>query len=396
LKRQEARVILEESNKMHQKHAKLARPNLAEFGRNEIAIIGTTCNNIRTLANSFIKQLSSSIKIAYVDADHKSADSPEDIHTTLDSGGFLEYTNKISFQRLDFKTDVNSFQRRPIFNEQDLIIVNGNHFTAKAQIVVIDPVKNLEKKLEQLTDVRLILLKDKAAAIPDFLQRLQGFNEIPVLSLEDENGMADFIRQFLRERIPPINGLVLSGGLSTRMKKDKGELNYHGVGQREYLYEVLSKHCKNTFISCNAQQAVEVGDRLPVIQDSFLHLGPMGGILSALQTDPNAAWLTIAVDLPYLTETTVEYLIANRNPSKTATAFLDPRGEFPEPLITLWEPKSYLVMLQFLSQGYCCPRKVLINSDIQLLKAPNDKEFLNANSPEQYEIALKELSPGKK
>ncbi|GEO09585.1 hypothetical protein SAE01_20810 [Segetibacter aerophilus] len=382
---------------MHQKHAKLARPDLGEFGRNEIAILGTTCNNIRTLANSLVKQLSSSSKIAYVDADHKDAGSSDNINdTTIANGGFLEYTNKISFQRLDFKNDLNSFQRRAIFNDQDLIIVNGNHFTAKAQIVVIDPVKNLEKKLEQLTDIRLILLKDETVSIPDFLKRHEGFNEIPVLSLNDENGIAEFIRELLSKRIPPINGLVLSGGLSSRMKKDKGDLNYHGVSQREYLYELLSKHCNKAFISCNAEQAVELGGRLPFIQDNFLHLGPMGGILSALQTDPNAAWLTIACDLPYLTERTIEYLVANRNSSKTATAFLDPSGDFPEPLITLWEPKSYFVLLQFLSQGYSCPRKVLINSDILLLKAPNEKEFLNANSPEQYEMAVSELRQGEK
>jgi molybdopterin-guanine dinucleotide biosynthesis protein A len=389
-------VILKETNKMHQKHSRLARPNLGGFGRNEIAILGTTCNTIRNLAIALTKQLSSSIKIAYVDADHKSADDHEDINDTiLADGGCLEYTNKISFHRLDCKNDLTSFGRRTAFNDQDLIIVNGNHFTGTCQIVVIDPVKNLEKKTEQLTDVRLILLRDNTATIPVFLQRLPGFNEKPVLFLNDENGIADFIRQFLSDRIPPLNGLVLSGGLSTRMKKDKGDLQYHGVSQREYLHKLLSKHCRKAFVSCNAEQAVALGDHLPAIEDSFLHLGPIGGILSALQTDPNAAWLTIACDLPYLTERTIEYLIQNRNPSKIATAFLDPHGDFPEPLITIWEPKSYTVLLQFLSQGYSCPRKVLIHSDIQLLNAPNKKEFLNANSPEQYEIVVGELRSGK-
>lgn len=384
-------MISEETNKLHEKHAKLSRPNLGEFGRNEVAIVGTTCVNIKSLAYSIIQKLSA-FKIAYADADHKGGNDTENsVNTALTNGGFLEYTDKITFQRVEFKNEITSFQKRMLFNEQDLVIVNGNHFSAKCQVVVIDPVKDLEKKQDQLTDVRLIILKETDAAIPGFLQRLPAFDSIPILCLNDENGIADFIQAFLAESRAPLHGLVLSGGLSSRMKKDKGNLDYHGSSQREHVYRLLSKFCEKTFISCNALQAEEIANSLPVIRDSFLNLGPTGGILSALQTNPNAAWLTVACDLPYLSEKTIQYLADNRNPSKTATAFLDPQGEFPEPLITIWEPKSYSILLQFLSQGYSCPRKVLINSDIELLKARDAKEFVNVNLPQEYEQAVRDL-----
>jgi molybdopterin-guanine dinucleotide biosynthesis protein A len=391
LKKQEAKVISGETNKLHEKHAKLSKPEVGTFGRNEIAILGTTCSNIRKLAYNIIRRFTN-YKMAYVDADHKTLDDTEiNNNRALANGGSLEYTDKITFQRVDFKNDLSSFQKRSLFNEQDLIIVNGNHFAANCQVVVIDPVKNLEKKKENLTNVRLILLKEKDTAVPAFLQSLPNYNNIPILSIEDENGLAGFIKSFLDKSVAPLNGLVLSGGQSSRMKQDKGNLVYHGTAQRGHLYNLLSRHCSKTFVSCNAQQASVMEESFPLIEDTFLHLGPMGGILSAFQQDPNAAWLTIAVDLPYLSESTIEYLVQNRNPTKTATAFLDPKGEFPEPLITIWEPKSYSVLLQFLSQGYSCPRKALINSDIQLLKAPDDQEFLNANLPEQYEDALRNL-----
>ncbi|HKI46429.1 MAG TPA: NTP transferase domain-containing protein, partial [Balneolales bacterium] len=121
-------------------------------------------------------------------------------------------------------------------------------------------------------------------------------------------------------------------------------------------------------------------------------LGPMSGILSAFQSDPDAAWFTVACDLPYLSCQTLDFLLKNRNPSKAATAFYDPKGEFPEPLITIWEPRSYPALLQFLSQGYTCPRKALINSDTRLLQAPDVNELRNVNNPEEYEEAVKELS----
>jgi molybdenum cofactor guanylyltransferase len=58
-------------------------------------------------------------------------------------------------------------------------------------------------------------------------------------------------------------------------------------------------------------------------------------------------------------------------------------------LITIWEPRAYPVLLSFLAQGISCPRKVLINSDIELLDVPNIDALMNVNTPE--ERALIEL-----
>ena len=141
-----------------------------------------------------------------------------------------------------------------------------------------------------------------------------------------------------------------------------------------------------------------------VITDTFLDLGPMGAILSAFRYDPNVAWLVLACDLPMLDVSTIRYLIKNRRSSAAATAFRQPPpplGEsnakepkdagFPEPLITIWEPKSYFTLLQFLAQGVSCPRKVLINSDTCLLDAPDPGALLNVNTPEEREQVMHKL-----
>jgi molybdopterin-guanine dinucleotide biosynthesis protein A len=74
-----------------------------------------------------------------------------------------------------------------------------------------------------------------------------------------------------------------------------------------------------------------------------------------------------------------------------ATAFYDPEGIFPEPLLTIWEPRSYATLLQFLSWGYSCPRKALINSDVKLLTLDDTTELRNVNDPEAYNEVLTEL-----
>ena len=73
---------------------------------------------------------------------------------------------------------------------------------------------------------------------------------------------------------------------------------------------------------------------------------------------------------------------------------MDSEGVFPEPLITIWEPKSYPLLLQYLGQGYSCPRKVLINTEVKLVEPPEKKELFNANHPEEYAAAINELKYG--
>jgi len=127
-----------------------------------------------------------------------------------------------------------------------------------------------------------------------------------------------------------------------------------------------------------------------VIEDVFLGLGPFGAICSAFQHDPNVAWLVLATDLPYVDESLIRKLLESRDPSKVATAVKGTKKEFPEPLVTIWEPKAYPVMLQFLTQGISCPRKVLINSDVKLVET-DDAYIYNVNTPEELASVKKNL-----
>jgi len=169
------------------------------------------------------------------------------------------------------------------------------------------------------------------------------------------------------------------------MGYDKGSVNWHGKPQRYYMADMLKAHCKEVFLSCRTEQKDEIDSSYNTLADTFIDLGPFGAILSAFRENPNEALLVIACDLPLMDDDTIAYLVANRNPSAIATAFKSDFDGFPEPLITIWEPKSYSVLLAWLAQGYSCPRKVLINSDINLLQAPNTNTLTNVNTPEDME-----------
>ncbi|PHN03801.1 NTP transferase domain-containing protein [Flavilitoribacter nigricans] len=375
-------------NTKHTKHAKLERPQLGTFARREVAFLGTPCGVIQQLSRQLIDQLGRELKVAYVDADHGSGDEAE---AGILPHSQLTYTDKISFQRLDLRVEADSFQYRQWFNGQDLVLVNGNHFRAEQQIVFVDPRKfeSLERKLDRLTGVVGFIKLDAATEIPDFLKtHLPDWQALPVWQADEVAAIGQFIRDQFQRQLPPVKGLVLAGGKSQRMGRDKGQLNYHGRPQREYLYQLMETQLGiQAYLSCRADQVEDMPSDHRTVVDSFLGLGPYGAILSAFREDPNAAWLVVACDLPFVDESGLQYLLDQRGVSAVATAFHNPATNFPDPLLTLWEPRAYPVLLQFLSQGYSCPRKVLINTPVHTVNIPNEHLLTNVNNPAEFEKA---------
>jgi len=190
---------------------------------------------------------------------------------------------------------------------------------------------------------------------------------------------------------PPLFGLVLGGGQSRRMGRDKASLAYHGKPQIVHAWELLREAGLQAYVSCRSDQVEAEGFRgLPQIPDRFLDFGPMGGILSALLFRREAAFLAVACDLPFLDAGALSDLIAARDPSKIATAYLSPGG-LPEPLCAIYEPTAYPKLLEFMGQGIHCPRKALCNSDILGINSTNTEALANVNHPEEYEAAQETL-----
>jgi molybdopterin-guanine dinucleotide biosynthesis protein A len=372
----------------HKKHTAIARPANGNFGRNEWAILGTSCTVIKLLADQVITALSHQYKCAYADTSHN--DDMIQLPGRLANGAALEYTDQLNYSQLNYETLLDPFKQRELFSAMDMVLVNGNHQQAKAQVVIIDINKraSLQKRVEQLTNVQLFLLADNAAEVFDFIKEIiPNWQQIPVLRLNDDTlQIIEFFKIRLQQAKPILNGLVLAGGKSTRMGFDKGAVNWYGKEQRYYMADMLKKHCDKVYISCrDAEQQKEIDLKYLSMPDTFTGLGPYGAILSAFRENPDRAWLVIACDLPLVDASVIQYLADNRNTATIATAYQSQQNEFPEPLITIYEPKSYSALLQFLAQGYSCPRKVLINSDITLLQSPKDDALANVNTPDELD-----------
>ena len=193
---------------------------------------------------------------------------------------------------------------------------------------------------------------------------------------------------------PPIYALVLAGGRSTRMQRDKASLAYHGRTQLEWAVSFLEPHVKRVFVSVRSDQVNDpIRARFDQIVDTQENLGPIAGIMAAQAKYPNVAWLVLACDLPFLDDSTLQTLIAARQPERLATAFRSSHDVLPEPLCAIYEPASREPILAHVASGKNCPRKFLINSDVHLLDEPNPHALDNVNTPDEYGSAVAALSP---
>ena len=368
----------------HKKHTKLIKPAGGKFHSNEIGLIGAPCNIIQKLASDINHSLSN-LAIAYIDADHgKGKHQPE--FSTI-------YTDKIGFHQIEFYNEKVDYDLRSSFDNAAMVFINGNHFTADQQIVIINEKKedSLSRKLDRLTNVKAFILDEGMDQPFDFLYEHQpNWKNLPIFKITDINPLSSWVDTWYQSQIPTLNGLILAGGKSTRMGTDKSLIDYHGKPHALYLADLISSHCDSVYLSKAADEQPVTG--YEVIGDRFIDLGPYGGILSAFRHDPNRAWLTIATDVPLLDQKTLQFLVNERDPSKYATCFHNPETNFPEPLITIWEPRMYARMLHFLSMGYSCPRKALINSDIKEIRIQDSVVLSNANTPEEKATILAKIA----
>jgi molybdopterin-guanine dinucleotide biosynthesis protein A len=190
-----------------------------------------------------------------------------------------------------------------------------------------------------------------------------------------------------------IHGLVLAGGKSERMKKDKALLEYHGKPQIQVAFELLTQFCPNVYLSIREdQKTIKPYSNYSHLIDrsEFSGIGPIGGIISALEFR-KTAWIVLACDLPFIKPKTIEYLLSKRNQSKLATAYKSTHDQLPEPLCAIYEPEALEPLKAFVRISKTCPRKFLINHNVELIEQIDTISLDNINEPEEYNQALKKI-----
>jgi molybdenum cofactor guanylyltransferase len=93
-----------------------------------------------------------------------------------------------------------------------------------------------------------------------------------------------------------ISGIILSGGKSSRMRTDKGLIQYKGQCLIEFPIKMIKSYCNEVLISANSDEYKILG--YPVIYDEIKNIGPIGGVYSSIMKAKNERVIITACDIP--------------------------------------------------------------------------------------------------
>lgn len=369
-------------------HPDRKRP-VYEWNPFEVAFCGHSGSGKTTLIEKCIRHFSRERRVAYLkhDAHRFEMDvKGKDTWRAAEAGASCRGINSADASAVLTAGEGGDEAWRAFALQHDLLLVEGYKQSPLPKLVFEDPGGEMLRGIREgrLTNVMaLISGGSRPAAMPG--------TGLPRFGRDDLGSVLECIEAGWKAAVAPLRALVLGGGRSTRMGEDKSELRYHDRPHALWLMDLCESLGIPASLSLRPDQAHEL-EESRIVRDTFLGLGPLGGILSALVAGPRCAWLVLSCDLPFVTEAAIRELLAARDPFRFATAFHNAEKGWPEPLLTVYEPKFLPRVLGFLGRGHVCPRKVLINSRIASLQ-PGDPDWLfNANNPEERRRAERRLT----
>jgi molybdenum cofactor guanylyltransferase len=135
-------------------------------------------------------------------------------------------------------------------------------------------------------------------------------------------------------------GIILSGGKSRRMGRDKSLIKIGNLSLIEHQINLIKPLCSEILISSGNKELEYLG--YPLIEDEFQECGPMAGIYSCLMK-ANYDWsFVISVDTPFVTQELIETLAAQTSGFECVIPF---HGNGIEPLVGFYHRQVVTVIL---------------------------------------------------
>lgn len=181
-----------------------------------------------------------------------------------------------------------------------------------------------------------------------------------------------------------LDGLVLAGGESHRMGRDKSLLPFGACTLIEHVIAQLRPMVVDLRVSTRtAAQHANLG--VPLVMDLHPNLGPLMGIATGLRASNREWTLVVATDIPVLPVNLVPVLWAARSGGPCVV----PRtaGGQSQPLFALYHRNLADRILSFVNQGNRRVLDFVAACGAVIVPAPNT-ELANLNNPTSYESAL--------
>ncbi|MCD6063179.1 MAG: molybdopterin-guanine dinucleotide biosynthesis protein [Flavipsychrobacter sp.] len=188
-------------------------------------------------------------------------------------------------------------------------------------------------------------------------------------------------------------GLVVCGGKSSRMGTDKSLLNYHGKPQRYHLYDLMKPFCERVFISCNTSQAPDIPSEYEALVDDpeYGEIGPMAALLTAFKHHPQASFMVIGCDYPYISASHLKQLFKAILEVKCAVAYYCSENCLYEPLLAGYHSNMKLLLENNFRLNSLSLQRVLKELPAGIITPDNDMVIRSIDTVEEYEKVVMQL-----
>jgi molybdopterin-guanine dinucleotide biosynthesis protein A len=186
-------------------------------------------------------------------------------------------------------------------------------------------------------------------------------------------------------------GIMLCGGKSTRMGRDKGLIPFKDKTWASLGAEKLSALGMPVVYSIHAEQtspySLLIADAVMVTDDESLPVkGPLLGLLSVHRTFPGSDLFLLACDLPFIEASILRELRNTQQHHPGYDAYLFGTSENPEPVCAIYMA-SALESIKLGEGTNNSLRYWLHQWKVYTIPIPSEKEhcFQNMNTPEDGE-----------
>ncbi len=200
---------------------------------------------------------------------------------------------------------------------------------------------------------------------------------------------------------PKVSAIILAGGKSSRMGKDKASLILKGESLVERLVRIVSPLVANIVIMLHPNQKVpgsfkSINTNITMGRDSIPHQGPLQGISDAMNLLPQDSKFVIvlACDLPFLVTNWLQKLISVLREMPKTDAVVSKDGPFLNPLIAIYRRSVLESATDHIKAGKRSCLALLDNCSYHHLELPQKDAMVltNINTPEEYQQALKQIN----
>lgn len=189
-------------------------------------------------------------------------------------------------------------------------------------------------------------------------------------------------------------GFLLVGGNSSRMGSDKAFLEFRGQTLLERALAVIGHVCPSVAIVGDPARFSNYGS---VVEDVYPGCGPLAGIHAALVRSSAELNLMLAVDLPFVSEDLVSYLLSAAE-KNTAVVTVPRTGKGLQPLCAVYRREFANAADLALRAGKYKIDAVFEGLSIRIIEESelgkagfSERNFFNVNTPEDWRTAEEKL-----